>query len=357
MLLRALGTANPSLHVSQREAYGHFSRLFRLAPDEDALYRKLLLDGPIEGRFIGMDSVEESAESDPDKLNFRFLRHARAAAAEAARRALAQAGMEAEKVDALVVNTCTGYLCPGLTSYVAEDLGLSRDVFPLDIMGMGCGGALPNWQSAAGLLALPGIEVALSISVEICTATLFMGDEPGLVVSNAIFGDGAAASLLVSDRHPQAERAGLRVLGFASAQAPEHREQLRYRLQGGRLKNHLTIRVPALSAKLARQAVDRLLASAARQISDIRWWAIHAGGTSVLDKVGRRLALPDNALDCSMRVFREYGNMSSPSVLFALDNVLRHGRPKAGELGVVLAFGAGLTAFAALVEFTGESVE
>ena len=348
--LRALATALPPLRVTPEEAYAFFSSRFALAPSEDALYRRLLLDGPVRGRHLGMDSVEEATETDPDRLHARFLLHARRTAAAAARRALSAADLSPGDLGAVVVNTCTGYACPGLSSYLAEDLGLPRGVRATDIAGMGCGAALPNLECAAGLLALDGARPALSVAVEICSATLFMGPDPGLIVSNCIFGDGAAAAVLAAEGP-----AAARFQGFASVLAPEYREALRYRQEGGRLRNHLSIRVPAIGARLGAEALDRLLAPRGRKRSDIRWWAVHAGGTAVLDEVGGRLGLTAADLRFSRAVFRDCGNMSSPSVLFGLENILRDGRPAAGDLGVLLAFGAGFSAYAALVEFTGAS--
>ncbi len=352
--LAALATANPSLYVSQAEAYAYYAGRFDLAPADQALYRRLLLDGPVKGRYIGMDSTGEAAETDPDKLNARYLRHARRIAVKAARRALNRSGFVPAEIGGLVVNTCTGYLCPGLSSYLAEDLGLESDLRVMDLVGMGCGAALPNLECAAGLLLIDGARPVLSIAVEICSATLFMGSDPGLIVSNCIFGDGAAAAVLTSGQAPQSGgTAAATMLGFSSVLQPKHREQLRYRQVNGRLRNHLTVKVPVIGANLAEQALLKLLGQHRLNRSDIRWWAIHPGGTAVLDQVGKKLGLEADDLRFSESVFRSYGNMSSPSVLFALDNILRDGNPEPGDLGVLLAFGAGFSAFAALVEFGG----
>jgi 3-oxoacyl-[acyl-carrier-protein] synthase III len=225
------------------------------------------------------------------------------------------------------VNTCTGYLCPGLTSYVAEDLGLGRDLRTLDIVGMGCGGALPNLEAAAGLLALNGQRPVLSIAVEMCSATLFMGTDPALIVSNSIFGDGAAAVVL---QNGECDATGglARVLDFASGVYPQYRDQLHYRQEGGRLRNVLSIKVPKIGAKTASEVLTRLLNRHHLTQDAIQWWAVHAGGTAVLDQVGRDLGLPETALRFSMEVFHNYGNMSSPSVLFALKHIIEQGRPK-----------------------------
>jgi alkylresorcinol/alkylpyrone synthase len=104
--------------------------------------------------------------------------------------------VEAVEIAGLIVNTCTGYLCPGLSSYVAADLGLRPSIRFQDLMGMGCGAAVPNLEAAAGMLARSGEGPVLSVAVEICTATIFPSHELELVVSNSIFGDGAAAAVL-----------------------------------------------------------------------------------------------------------------------------------------------------------------
>jgi predicted naringenin-chalcone synthase len=257
-IIRALGTANPPLHTTQREAFDFFTTHFELDPEEEKLYRRLLLESPIRGRYVGMDKMEDACETHPDRLSARFLKYARLTAAEAANKGLEDAHISPREIGGLVVNTCTGYLCPGLTSYLAEDLGLGRDLRTLDLAGMGCGGALPNLEAAAGLLALNGQRPVLSIAVEICSATLFMGKAPALVVSNSIFGDGAAAVVL---QNGEDETTGglVRVLDFASGLYPQYRDQLHYRREGGRLRNVLTIKVPKIGAKTASEVLARLL--------------------------------------------------------------------------------------------------
>jgi alkylresorcinol/alkylpyrone synthase len=185
--------------------------------------------------------------------------------------------------------------------------------------------------------------------VEICTATLFMGPEPDLVVSNCIFGDGAAASVL---RAPDSDGPReLRVVDFQSGLFPRYREDLRYRTVDGRLRNTLSRRVPVLGARTVAEVAGKLLERHGLAIGDIARWAVHAGGSRVLDQVQKQLGLPDGTLRFSRDILRQYGNMSSPTALFALQNILQEDRPEPGERGLVLSFGAGFTAFAALVEF------
>jgi alkylresorcinol/alkylpyrone synthase len=350
MVLRGLGVATPPLYTTQEEAYTFAAAHFPLKPAELDLYRRILLDGKIKGRYLGMDALTDALETDPDRLLARFLKFGRMTGVAAARRALAEAGVEPDEVTGLIVNTCTGYLCPGLSSYIAEDLGLKTSIRFLDLMGMGCGGAIPNLESAAGMMARSGAGPVLSIAVEICSATIFPSHEPDLVVSNSIFGDGAAAAVLDLPREGR-PRGLAQVVDFESGLFHQYREDLRYRTEGGLLRNHLTKRVPAIGARTATDVASRLLARHGLSRNDMAWWAVHPGGTVVLAHVEREMGLEREALRYSYHVFENYGNMSSPSVLFVLREILDSGRPQTGQKGMLLAFGAGFSAFAALLEF------
>jgi predicted naringenin-chalcone synthase len=169
------------------------------------------------------------------------------------------------------------------------------------------------------------------------------------VISNSIFGDGAAAAVV--DRPAGSGPVRLRLVDFASGLFPRHREDLRYHTVGGRLRNRVSRRVPLIGAQTVAEVARRLLERHGLGAGDIRWWAVHAGGSSVLGEVGSRLGLRDGELRYSREILHEYGNMSSPTVLFALERILRDGRPAAGDRGLLLSFGAGFSAFAALVEF------
>ncbi len=350
-ILRGLGTATPPLYVTQEEAFECLATQFTLRPAELALYRRILLDGKIRGRYLGMETTADALDMDTDRLLARFLKFGRATAVAAARRALAEAGVEPAEITGLIVNTCTGYLCPGFSSYIAEALGLRTSIRFLDLMGMGCGAAIPNLEAATGMLARSGEGPVLSVAVEICSATIYPSHEPELVVSNSIFGDGAAAAVLdiVSDNGSNGLAS---IVDFASGLFPQYREDLRYRTEGGRLRNCLAKRVPVIGARTAKEVSTRLLIRQGLAREDIDWWAVHPGGTVVLDQVAKGMELPPESLRYSYHVFENFGNMSSPSVLFVLREILDTGRPQPGQKGMLLAFGAGFSAFAALLEFT-----
>src|SRR5256885_13389369 len=148
MFISGLGVATPAQRYSQAECWeaAHNSARFAsLAPRSRALLKKVLLGkNGIAYRHLALDPLSEAFDLSPETMHGRFRQHAPALAGQAARKALTQTGLAAEHIDALIISTCTGYLCPGLTSYVAEALELRVDALLLDLDGEVCGAALPN---------------------------------------------------------------------------------------------------------------------------------------------------------------------------------------------------------------------
>jgi predicted naringenin-chalcone synthase len=350
-VLSALATANPKRYATQEEIYAFLESHFQMQPAEKELYRQLLTEGPIRGRHIAVDMDEEICSQDPDCLSARFAKQSRRIAAEAARTALDRAGLEPAAIEGLIVNTCTGYLCPGLSSYLLGDLGLPAFASVLDLMGMGCGGAIPNLEAACRMIQSGARKTVLCVSVEICSATFFLGPDPDLIVSNSIFADGASAAVVSANLNGDTTEGAARFVDFESVTLPMYREQLCYTTQGGRLRNVLTRNVPVIGAKAVAQVVHRLMDRHGLTMETIDWWVVHPGGTQVLNAVEKQVGLTPEKLRFSYEVFREYGNMSSPSVMFVLDRILRQAQPRPGDTGLLLSFGAGFSAFGALVEF------
>ncbi len=356
--LVALGTALPPRCYTQSAALAWGLEHVNLQQATRRLYQRVMADDSIAQRHFALDDLSEILETDHDAILARFERWGAELSSQSLARALSASGLDARSIDFVVGTTCTGYLCPGLTSYVAEQVGLRPDVRRVDVVGMGCGAAVPALEQACHFLAAHPDGIAAVVCTEICSAAILLGDAPDLVISNAIFGDGSAAAILRrADRRSGAAsnlRAGPRptFLGFRSLTLPEWRDTLRFRTQGGHLRNVLSRDVPVRAGAACRRLVGELLDSAGLAQADVTRWAMHAGGKLVLDAVERALELPACALDAARAVLRDAGNLSSPTVLFVLDEEHRRRPPSPGELGVICSFGAGFAAHAALVEYS-----
>jgi len=187
--------------------------------------------------------------------------------------------------------------------------------------------------------------VAAVVSTEICSATFFSDDAPDLVVSNAIFADGSAAALLSTRGR------GAVIIDAASRVAPEWRDTLRFRTDGGHLRNVLGRNVPAQSAKATEGILQTLLKRQNLKRGDIGRWALHAGGAKVLEALEKEIGLAPEALAANRAVLRRFGNISSPTVLFVLAESLRRRPARPGEWGFMASFGAGFSAHGALLHF------
>lgn len=337
-------TALPPLAISQEHGAAFLKEHYsgRLRPGSLKLLERVFGHPSVKSRRFAFDDPRALVDEDPDRRMDRFARWALRLSAEASRGALKKAGLAPADISGLVVNTCTGYLCPGVSSYLVEELGLGRGVKAYDLVGSGCGGAVPNLQLAGALAGADPGGAVLSVSVEICSCTFQMGDDAGLLISNALFGDGAAAAVV------RAKPAGFEMVSSRSRLAPEYREDIRFVHRNGQLHNQLSARLPGLAAETAAGLVDELLKANGLQKRDIGRWAVHPGGENVIRAVQGSLGLADGDLTCTRRVLAGLGNMSSATVWFILDELRREGlRP--GELVVMLAFGAGLSAHAALL--------
>ena len=350
MFITALGTAVPENRYSQRECWSalraapQFASL--RAPSRVLLERVLAGEHGVRTRHLALESLAEAFVIDPDVLACRFARHAPELATRAARTALSRAGVPATSIDALVISTCTGYLCPGLSSHVAERLGLRTDVLGLDLVGQGCGAALPNLRAGEALLASGRAAHVLCVCVEVCSAALYIDDDPGVLVSACIFGDGAAAALVSARRAEQSR--SVRWVDATSVAVPEARGTLRMETRNGLLRNILSREVPQLAAEQASALLDRMLERHGLSKHDIREWIWHAGGRTVLERLRAVSGLGESETRRSAELLERFGNLSSPFVLFVLDQALRDNA--ASGRWWMSSFGAGFACHGALLD-------
>ncbi len=356
--IRGIGTAAPAARYSKADCLAAFERsdwFKRLDARAHFITRTVLQrDNGIDHRRLAVDALEQVFQIDPDTLAQRFAEHAPQLAADAARRALAAAGLAVADIDAVVVSTCTGYLCPGLSGHVVERLGLRADVQAFDLVGQGCGAALPNMQLGRALLGSRAADHVLSVCVEVSSAAMYLDNDPGVLISACLFGDGAGAAVLARSAGDaaagDATQAGGRSIEWidsASLMQPAERDALRFETRQGMLRNILTRAVPALAADYAEQLMQTVLLRHGLQRADIATWALHAGGRDVLQAVQRKSALSPDALRYSAAMLREYGNLSSAFVYFVLQAALADDAPPGWWW--LAAFGAGFSSHAALL--------
>jgi predicted naringenin-chalcone synthase len=339
MYLQTLVTAVPEHAYTQEECWDIVAR----SSARERLHKRsrLILHSILRGdhgigtRNFALPQIDRVFDLTPDELNTAFRSEGPKLAGRALGEALARTGLRADEIDALFICTCTGYLCPGLTSYVAEQLGLRSDAVLHDLAGLGCGAAIPTLRAVSHLLAAKPDAVVACVAVEICSAAFYLDDDPGVLISACLFGDGAAATIW---RGEPAAAGALRCFGFQTLHLPQERDKLRFELKEGKLRNLLDRGVPQLAAG----AVDRLWQGRGpRGVSRV---VAHTGGRDVLDALGP--VVPGYSLEASRTVLHRCGNMSSPSVLFALEETLKTAAPGPDGDFWLVSFGAGFSAHA-----------
>ncbi|MBI2819258.1 MAG: type III polyketide synthase [Acidobacteria bacterium] len=335
----ATGTATPSRSFTQED-------VLRLVGYTQPAARKIFLNSEVDTRYFFIAPGSHVPHESLDELQVRYRQGAVNLARQAAECCLAKAGIGAEQVDCILVCSCTGYLCPDLATILVKEMGLSHGVQRGALLGHGCAGALPGLQRAYDhACAYPAHQVLL-IAVEICSATYFVDDTLETMVANAICADGAAACL-VSCRADT----GPRIAGFASVLDTEHQDLVGFGHREGRLRVILAAEIRDLAPAIVDRALDDLLTPRGLHRDQVRFWLMHPGGRKVIDRVQTSLGLTDVDVAVSRQVLRNYGNMSSPTVLFVLHEVLNQRKARAGDLGVLLALGPGFAAEAAMLEW------
>jgi predicted naringenin-chalcone synthase len=336
MYLHALATANPPAKLSQQECWEiarHSPAVKRLDERAQFILHKVLTGGNgIATRHFALSGLDQIFDLGADQLNAAFRIEGPKLALAALRPALEQARVRPEDLDALLICTCTGYLCPGLTSYVAEELGLRTDAWLQDIVGLGCGAAIPMLRAAGHVLAARPEATVACVAVEVCSAAFYLDNDPGVIISACLFGDGAAATIWQATPGPDS----LRCFEFNTLHWPAERDRLRFEMRSGKLRNLLHRSVPEVAARSVAQLWSQ------RGPRPVKKILSHAGGRDVLNAI--EAAVRDYPLAESASVLRDCGNMSSPSVLFALAEALRGGPPGADGDFWLVSFGAGFSA-------------
>jgi predicted naringenin-chalcone synthase len=336
-----IGTANPPIRLTREQS-------FHAAGYETERIRKIFANSDIEYRhfyFGGTPNLQENS----DQQNQRYLSGAVKTGCRAILNCVESAGMTVKDVDFLAVCTCTGYVCPDVASRLIAHMGFRRNVQRAAIVGLGCAGALPALQRASDFVrANPGRK-ALMLAVEICSACYYVDNTLETVIGNAICADGAAALLLGVDS--KAERPYPQVIDFESFLDTDQIEQVGLQHKEGKLRIVLGASIQHLAGPMIETALQQMLRRQRLSQSDIRFWVVHPGGRKVIDNVQKHFGISEDQLRFSRTVLRNYGNMSSPTVMFVLDEVARNGDPRPGDWGLMIALGPGMAAEVALLRW------
>jgi alkylresorcinol/alkylpyrone synthase len=334
----AVATATPPFRWDQ-------AALLRLAGYDDAQRAGFFTNSGIDGRGLYIDPDTFTPDETVDQLGDRFRRGAIDLGAAAVRGVLARAGWAPDEVDFLATTTCTGRLCPSLDAHLIAGLRLKPTIQRVHVGDTGCASAVVALQQAANHVRAFPRHRAVVVAVEICSAAYYRDERLESAVAHAIFADGAGAIALAG------EGDGPAIVEHRTLFRSEHLPAMGFEYPGGRPRVILSKDVRRIGAAMMREMAETLMASHGLKRADVRHFVLHSAGRRVIEQARRLLELGEVEVAHSQRVLRQFGNMSSATVLFVLDDVLRTGRPVAGDWGLMIALGPGFAAEGALLRW------
>jgi alkylresorcinol/alkylpyrone synthase len=290
---------------------------------------------------------------DFETQNDRFAELAKRAGIDVSRRAIASAGLEPSAVDFIVSVSCTGFMIPALDAYVADALAMGPRLGRLPVTESGCAGGVVGLARARDYLAAHPDRCVLLLALELSSLTFQRWDRSATnVVSTAIFGDGGAAAVLVGREHPRARGAALaRITDAESRFFAATTHLMGFRLRNAGLQIILDKGLAPFVRREVAGAVREFLEPRGLRREDIAHWILHPGGRRIIEVMSEKLGLEARDLAPTEAVLARHGNMSSVTVLYVLDEILRCERPRPGSRGLLGAFGPGFGAELALLEF------
>jgi predicted naringenin-chalcone synthase len=313
-----------------------------------ALARQIWMNAGIDFRHGVADPMLEDVRQWGTQARMeRFLETALPLGRSALESCLADAGVLPEQVELLTVVSCTGYATPGLDILLARELGMSAGVQRLHVGHMGCYAAVP------GLAAVSDAAVARGrLGVMLCLELPSLHIQPPTddveqMVAHALFADAAVGAVVAPDRP------GLELVDVVARTDSEHAGMMRWDVTDQGFRMGLSPAIPSVLERHVAGVVDELLAPAGLDAGAVAAWAVHPGGPRILDVIAEQVGLDEADLAESSGVLRDYGNCSSATVLLVLERILAE-RPLAdGDHVVCMAFGPGLTLYAALLRRRG----
>ncbi|MEA2692615.1 MAG: alkylresorcinol/alkylpyrone synthase [Acidobacteriota bacterium] len=342
MKIAAVGKALPPHYYDQDALLEALKRRFTpryFNPERlERLHRNVL----VGGRHLALPIAEYDTLTTWGKANDAWIRVAQEVGAAAVLDALGRAGLAVDDVDALIFVTVTGVATPSVDARLMNRLSLPPRVRRMPIFGLGCVAGAAGISRAADYVRAYPDQVAVLLSVELCSLTL-QGEDlsiPNLIASG-LFGDGAAAVVVVGDEHPVSAPDGPEIVASRSVFYRDSERVMGWDISEHGFRIVLSADVPQVVRDHLRADVDAFLAEQGLTRADIASWVCHPGGPKVLEAMEESLELPPDALAVTWKSLREVGNLSSTSVLLVLADTLASHRPPPGSYGMLLAMGPG----------------
>ena len=349
MRIAGVGKAFPPNYYDQEQLVAAlrqiWSRRHTTLDRLESLHRRVL----VGGRHLALPLEEYERLGTWGKANDAWIRVAQEVGEAALRAALSAAGVPVADVGALFFVTVTGVATPSIDARLINRMGLPTDVTRVPIFGLGCVAGAAGLARAADYVRAYPDRVAVLLAVELCSLTLQQQDlSIGNLIAGGLFGDGAAAVVVVGERRPEP---GPRIVASRSIFYPGTERVMGWDISENGFRVVLSADVPTMVIENVGRDVDAFLAANGLRRDDIASWISHPGGPKVLEAMQSSLGLPREAFELSWRSLQEVGNLSSASALLVLKDTLDTRRPGPGRHGLMIAMGPGFCSELVLIRF------
>jgi len=346
--IKTVATETPEYTSTTAETIPYIKKW--LAGEDERFQRKVIkiFEGAqVDRRYAIMPPEEVFTPTSFEDKNEIYKSAAQELGRSVLEKALHQADWKADSLDYIITVSCTGIMIPSLDAYLINAMNLRQDIVRLPVTEMGCVGGVSGMIYAKQFLqSQPGKRAAV-LAFEAPTATLQHEDKSmANMVSAAIFGDGAACVLMSSETH----ESGAEVIGEQMYHFYDKTRMMGFDLKNSGLQMVLDVEVPETIADHFPDIIHPFLEKYDLNIADVEHLIFHPGGRKIIQTVDELFGQLGKNIDATRGVLRDYGNMSSATVLFVLRQIMQD-QPKTGEYGLMLSFGPGFTAQRLLLRF------
>lgn len=358
-MLIDIETASPPYKVSQIKAAGELKNRMTGSPAAGRLIDMAAAHSGIDQRFIVIPDADKDIDDkfysnngkhispDTKKRMDEYEKWSKILSKSAVQNLLSRTGFNSGEINKIITISCTGFFAPGLDYYLINEFSLSPQVKRINIGFMGCAASLIGFASVIEAMNTAGNSNVLMVSTEICSLHLQTEPTRDNILANMIFADGCAAALF-SNSSEFRSKIKLDLIQTDSILFKNSSEFMGWKIGNNGFEMILSSELPKIILGEAVPALLRILKERGIDKESIKHWALHPGGRAILDSLQKGINLSDKQMEASRTVLRNFGNLSSASILFVLKELLRSGKIQKDELCCAVAFGPGLTMEVAL---------
>jgi alkylresorcinol/alkylpyrone synthase len=333
-------SAFPDYYYPQEQLTASLRGIWAKNGGQAAVLERFHRNMTVKGRYLALPIEAYDKPAGFGERNTAWIQTALELGEETVRKLLESSGLEANEVNLFAFTTVTGIAVPSIDARLMNRISFSRKMKRMPLFGLGCLGGAAGIARAADYLRGHPTEVALVLSIELCSLT-FQNDDLTIanVVSSGLFGDGAAGVLMVGREHHLAKSGMPEVMGSQSWFFPHTEDIMGWNVQDSGLQVVLSADVASVAEENLRPAINSFLQDYNLSIEDIAYWIAHPGGPKVMDAIEKGLQLSENALQVSRDCLKSVGNISSASVLLILKETQSRFAPQPGSYGLLMAMG------------------